>query len=329
MRHCVLHDTHPLFRIAGPTTIWLCVFAGSLAATPGFAAEDATQPDTAAVSFRLAHGFAVIVPVTVNGSGPYSFLLDTGSSQTSIDAELSDKLHLHPVPGGNVITITESRSVEVARIESLAVSTTRFAETEVLVRDLHALRALDRSLRGVLGQDALRQTDYLLDYQHRTVQFDEDGEVLRSADGERLLLTPVSSSSGAQYGSTLVATTVRDAHRMLVLDSGSASLVLFEKNVPPGSAFATGDVRDDYGRRGMARVEKVQLCIGRSCQQAAAWSVAGRVFPGIDGLLPTWLFPSLYVSNSGGFIMLAPHRRRAIPDDMASLKGGIAPAGGR
>ena len=315
-----------LSRLGRQATVSAFASTILLAALPAFATDVVTD---SAIPFRLAHDFAVIVPVIVNGSGPYDFLLDTGSSQTSVDSALSHELHLHPVPGGSVTTVTGSRPVEVARIESLAAGTMKFAETEVLVRNLHALRSLDRSLRGVLGQDALRQTDYLLDYRHRVLRFDEDGELLRSLDGERLALTPVGAHSGLQYGSTLVETSVRDGHRMLVLDSGSASLVLFEKDLPPGPAFATGDLRDDYGQLGEARIEKTRLCVGRSCQEAAAWSVAGRVFPGIDGLLPTWLFPSLYVCNSGGFAMFAPRRRRAAPDDMASLRAGSAPAGGR
>jgi len=315
-----------LSRFSKPAMVAAGLSAVLLAGLPVFATDLVTD---SSIAFRLAHGFAVIVPVTVNGRGPYEFLLDTGSSHTSVDTALADELHLHPAPGGTVTTVTGSRPVKVARIERLAAGTMKFAETEVLVRDLRALRTLDRSLRGVLGQDALRQTDYLVDYKHRLLQFDDDGELLRSLEGERLTLTPVGTGSRVQYGSTLVESSVRDAHRMLVLDSGSASLVLFEKSVPPGSAFAVGDVRDDYGQRGEARVEKVRLCIGRSCQDAAAWSVSGGVFPGIDGLLPTWLFSSLYVSNSGGFIMLAPRRRRPVPDDLASLKVGIAPAGGR
>ncbi len=326
MRYSGFRDSRSLLHFAGRTIASL----GVLATLPGFAADLAARGDE--VPFRLVHDFAVIVPVTVNGRGPYSFLLDTGSSRTSIDAALAGELHLAAAPGGSVITVTGSQPVEVAQVRSLAAGTITFAVTEVLVRDLRGLRDLDRSLHGVLGQDALRQTDYLLDYRHRVLRFDENGELLRSLDGERMTLTPVDAadaSSPAQYGSTLVESKVGDDRRKLVLDSGSASLVLFGQALPPGSAFVTGDVRDDYGRRGEARVEKVRLCIGRACQQVAAWSVAGSVFPGIDGLLPTWLFASVYVSNSSGFTMLAPRRRPPLPEDVASLKIGIASGGGR
>src|SRR5437868_6103166 len=39
--------------------------------------------------FRLAHRFAVIVPITIDDNGPYEFLLDTGTNTSMISKELA------------------------------------------------------------------------------------------------------------------------------------------------------------------------------------------------------------------------------------------------
>src|SRR5213082_2801952 len=48
------------------------------------------------VSFELAppNDAAIIVPVKINGKGPYKFVLDTGATFTCIDQKLVDELKL-------------------------------------------------------------------------------------------------------------------------------------------------------------------------------------------------------------------------------------------
>ena len=51
-------------------------------------AERNAAPSTpSAIHFRSPRGFSIVVPVYVNGKGPFEFLLDTGSTITVIDPE--------------------------------------------------------------------------------------------------------------------------------------------------------------------------------------------------------------------------------------------------
>ena len=36
----------------------------------------------------------IVVPVTINGAGPFDFLVDTGDTDTIIDRKLAEELHL-------------------------------------------------------------------------------------------------------------------------------------------------------------------------------------------------------------------------------------------
>ena len=46
------------------------------------------------VRFRVVANTMIVVPVTINGAGPFDFLLDTGSSDTVVDRRLAEELHL-------------------------------------------------------------------------------------------------------------------------------------------------------------------------------------------------------------------------------------------
>src|ERR1700743_3420525 len=69
--------------------------------------------------FRLVNGFAVIVPVTVNGHGPYDFMLDTGSTVTAVDRELGQELALQAEGQGTVTTLTQHLSASIALVRQV------------------------------------------------------------------------------------------------------------------------------------------------------------------------------------------------------------------
>jgi hypothetical protein len=50
--------------------------------------------DSRRVPLRLAAGRLLIVPVTVDGSGPYPFLLDTGATRSLVDEALAGSASL-------------------------------------------------------------------------------------------------------------------------------------------------------------------------------------------------------------------------------------------
>src|SRR5919106_5102379 len=59
------------------------------------------EPAPGEVEFELAGPgeAALVVPVHVNGRGPYSFILDTGATVTCLDQTLASELDLPPARG--------------------------------------------------------------------------------------------------------------------------------------------------------------------------------------------------------------------------------------
>ncbi len=279
------------------------------------------------VHFRLVNDFAILVPVYINGSGPFDFLLDTGSSCSATDRELAQELHLTVQHGHTVRTLVRQRPTEFAVAQRVTIGPTTAEHGLLQVRELRGLRALDPAIRGVLGQDTLGRADYMIDYRHRTIEFDEYGELLSRLGGARISTGRLADTPSAHGPLTLRATVVEDGPRArdLVLDTGTASTVLFDRTENHASETLGSFVQDDEGERKRTEVRHVRLQLG-----SREWDVFAQGMRydedarEIGGLIPTSLFERIYISNSGAFVILSPKIKResAMTRAMASLASG-------
>ncbi len=107
-------------------------------------------------------GTLVYVPMKVNGRGPYEFVLDTGSSNSSVDRSLVRTLRLprtgqmHPVQG-----VTGSGVVPVVKLKKWTLGGVSMHGRSLSVVDLGI------GVGGLLGSDELcRFGNVTLDFQH-------------------------------------------------------------------------------------------------------------------------------------------------------------------
>jgi predicted aspartyl protease len=265
--------------------------------------------------FRLVHDFAVIVPVTVNGHGPYDFMLDTGSTVTAVDRELGQELGLQGEEQGTVTTLTQRLSASIALVRQIGFGPITEQNIEVMVRDLNGLRHTVPTARGVLGQNALNHADFLLDYQHKRLQFDVDGELVRLLSGHHVPLRRETTPDNPDYANLAVhgSITENGVHPMeFLLDSGAASPVIFGMAADAVIGHFEGIVVDTEGRRLLAGVHDFRVEIdGKSRElvmNVLAFQGAGS---GVGGLLPTRIFSQIYISNSGGFAIFDPKMKKS------------------
>lgn len=113
-------------------------------------------------------GTLVYVPMKVNGRGPYEFVLDTGSSNSSVDRSLVRALGLprtgrmHPLQG-----VTGSGVVPMVRVRRWSLGGVSMHGTSLSVVDLGI------GVGGLLGSDELcRFGDVVLDFQHNRLILD-------------------------------------------------------------------------------------------------------------------------------------------------------------
>jgi hypothetical protein len=117
----------------------------------------------------LKHGNQVIalVPVTINGHGPYTFALDTGASQSLVDSQVAKELRVkktgasHPVAG--ITSVTNVKTIEVNdwRVGKVKLPATTVVEANLPFGDA------DGGVQGLLGSDMLSSFDVVtIDYAH-------------------------------------------------------------------------------------------------------------------------------------------------------------------
>ena len=113
------------------------------------------------------------MPVVINHTGPYNFLVDTGTSSTIVDPLLATELHLKIRGSAEVIGVGFSTDTSFAYLELLEAGAHSVANHPVVVQDLQPLRAADLPVRGIIGGDFLGHFDVLMDYAHRILCLDD------------------------------------------------------------------------------------------------------------------------------------------------------------
>jgi hypothetical protein len=298
---------------SGPIACLLVLMALLVAAPRSFA----VAPGPASVPFHFVRGFAVVVPVTVNGQGPYDFMLDTGSTITTLDSGLGRELGLAPQGLGTVTTLTQSAPAPLAIAGRVAIGPLTDENLVVMIRDLNGLHQIAPSARGVLGQNALNHADFLLDYKHKLLEFDIDGELGRSLGGHHVPLHREPVGNNPNYANLSVHGSVNDngvREMELLLDSGSASLVLFGGVDSVGGGYAESFVADTAGHHLLAGIRDLQLVVDGKSREVPTHVLSTQgAGTHVGGLLPTSIFSLIYISNSGGFAMFEPKQKKAVP----------------
>jgi predicted aspartyl protease len=173
-----------------------------------------------AVPFREAWGWAVVVPVSVGGSGVHEMLLDTGTTSTILEPSLAAELGVDPEARTRLLTPAGARDAGVGRV-SLVLGSQRLEDVEVVIAEIPAVRSDEPGIRGILGQSALAGLEYTIDHARRRIVLHRRLETTASASAPSRPTLDVRLGCG------------REAVR-LVVDSGVAAPVLFDGARTPG-----------------------------------------------------------------------------------------------
>jgi hypothetical protein len=153
--------------------VLLCLFlAGCNIAGPARVEAPAdTLAGEIAFAFEGRGEAALVVPVFVNGEGPWNFVLDTGATITCVEREIAERLVLAPVRGvvGVGAGVGGTGRLELVRFDSLAVGQARAFRLDGCLLDLEHLRALGADVHGLLGLDFLRRFRVSLDFERNVV----------------------------------------------------------------------------------------------------------------------------------------------------------------
>jgi predicted aspartyl protease len=142
-----------------------------------FAMTAATlSPRSAKVKFRLAGAAQplILLPVEVNGEGPFEFILDTGAGTSLLSSELGQKLGIKILGSKEGQSAGGAVSVSLAKLSSLAVASAKLDNVDVGLVDLsHIGKTVGAKIDGDLGYNFLKHFRITLDYRKSEIRLDD------------------------------------------------------------------------------------------------------------------------------------------------------------
>jgi Aspartyl protease len=210
---------------------WFASFVLAATIVPALPAEPHCPGNVASVPLHLTNSHQMIVAVSVNHSGPYNFLLDTGTQITMLDPSLTAELHLNTHGSAVVAGVGFRGAASLAQLDLLEAGSHAVANQKVLVFDFQNPHFVDLHYRGVLGEDFLGQFDILIDNDHKLLCLDDSSVMAAAVKGPHIALAaPAQAANGMPAFRSLIMTAVlSDGTRpvRLKLDSGTNVSFLF------------------------------------------------------------------------------------------------------
>jgi hypothetical protein len=291
-----------------------------LAATivPAPAAETHCPGNVSSVPSLFVNHHQIVLAVSINHTGPYKFLLDSGAQITMIDPSLAAALHLN-AQGTTVLAGVGSRQLaSFVQLDLIETGSHAVANQMVLVYDLQNLH-FDLHLQGILGEDFLEHFDLLIDNSHRLLCLDDSAAMRTEVKGPHIPLLATAEPEGRITIPSLLVITVRlsDALRpvRLLLDSGTNAPLLYNTSQYMKLQFSH-DVNlhgtgVDGAQQILSALPPQDVKIGSLELPSVPFLSLGGIKKdarekGFDGVLPMELFRCVFIDHADHSAVLNP-----------------------
>ncbi len=283
-------------------------------------AEPRCPGNVATLALRRIQDDLIVVRVRINRTGPYDFLLDTGSQITTIDPVLASDLHLR-IEGTTGVSgvATQSRSA-FAFLDLIEVGSHSVPQSLAVIQDIADLKAADPRIRGILGENFLSHFDLLIDNRRQILCLDESKTLAQAVKGEHIPLEqPHGPRDDLPFTRPMIVsvrlTTADVAPVLLRLDSGSNSALLYaaQSRVLRASVSRAAVLKRVVNgvEQGFAVLPAQDIVVGACPVRQMSFvipmnGVGSGPSPREDGLLPTNAFERVFISYSKNYAALDP-----------------------
>ena len=121
--------------------------------------------DAAQIAARIDRFERLTVPVSIDGAGPFRFLVDTGSQATAISGDIADSLALPDLGLATLVATGSSSTVPLRRVDRLEFANREFNNlTSPLLSRRHV------GADGIIGLDSLQDLSVLIDFRDDTIR---------------------------------------------------------------------------------------------------------------------------------------------------------------
>jgi hypothetical protein len=259
------------------------------------------------------------VPVTINHTGPYDFLVDTGAQVTTVDPALAAELHLKIEGTTGFVGVDFRARPSFAHLTILEAGSHAIANPLAVVQNLEHLQAADPHIRGILGGNFLGHFDVLIDYAHSMLCLDGEKVIQAEIKGKHIpLVSPSHHDDGVLSTEPLIIPVhlsgIPARPLLQLLDSGTNVPLLYDSGKDMAGGFFVSTPIRDRGPDGAERVfavlppQDMQIGALTFHQISFVTPVTRKDIPRleVDGLLPTALFRRVYINYADRFVVLEP-----------------------
>jgi predicted aspartyl protease len=198
--------------------LFLPVAAAALCLTASANAFTQADPAPAApgeldeVGIGIDRRSRMTVPISIGGSGPYQFLIDTGAERTVISTELARSLALPEGPGARLHSMSGVGDVRTVIIPELRLSRQSMAGIQA-----PALKEVNIGASGMLGTDMLQSQRVTFDFRNERMTVTPSRTRGFKQDPDEIVVR-----ARSRFGRLILVDARLDGEKlMVVLDTGS------------------------------------------------------------------------------------------------------------
>jgi predicted aspartyl protease len=175
-------------------------------------APNLADPETQIIDIEQDRTNRYTVPVTIDGAGPFDFMIDTGSQATAVTHQINEGLQLTPYGTATLIGMASSRPVDVVEIGSVSFG-------NHTVRDILSpvLDARHVGADGILGLDSLQDFRVLIDFREETIAVQDVSTLRNDRSGFEIIVR-----ARQELGQLLITdATIEGVQATVIIDTGA------------------------------------------------------------------------------------------------------------
>lgn len=263
--------------------LWAIVIGAAWLATAPAAAECVDAPDLAAYQSMTSADFVigalredrigrVVAPISVNGQGPFRFIVDTGANRSVVSQALAERLGLAPNGTGNVHSVHGVSTAPLVAVNSLDYGQLSLGGSEMPMLQGQVLAGE----HGLLGVDGMRGRRLRMDFERNCI------EIIPSSQARRL------------RGWAVIPGELRFGHLVVVRGSINGVRVNLLLDTGSDSTLANNALRDALNARIRENQRRVDFVV--------AYTAGDRVVLDRAMLVPRMMMGELEIRNITAFV---------------------------
>lgn len=131
-------------------------------------APDLSNPETETLAIDEDRHDRFTIPVTIEGAGPFHFMIDTGSQATAVTYDVTDKVAFESLGTATLVGMASRRTVDLVELDNLQIGNQVIHNVAAPV-----LQSRHVGAQGIIGLDSLQDFRVMLDFRKETITVED------------------------------------------------------------------------------------------------------------------------------------------------------------